>query len=228
MKKAIILLLFISSIFCLFTTCKEEDDKPTPTCDFVNFKYYNGEQYYLGELSNNYIVIGVDTSYSETQIQDFISSINQFDQNYSYTIHKSTLHKFKEIPLRLNYSKTCEEITQIISYLKGCEIISYAHYAMQTDYCYNLIGEPMGNLCINSYGSDFFVKVFDTNDLSGLTQMAQKTKTEIVEQNEYLPDLFELRATKYSQGDALKMANLFFESGLFDFSEPQYGSYPVE
>lgn len=227
MKKVFRLLLFMFLSLCLFS-CNDGDDNINNTCDFVNFKYYGGEKFYLGELSNEYIVIGVDTSYSDAQIKNFISSINQFDQTYTYTIHKVALQKFKEIPLRLNSSKTCEEITQFISKLKQYAIISYAHYAIQTDDCSNEIWEPMGNLCINTYGSDFYVKVLDTNDLSGLRQMVQQTNTEIVEQNEFMPQLFVIRATKHSKGDALKMANLFYESGLFVFSEPGIGKYPVE
>lgn len=227
MKKVFVLLLLSSLIVC-FSSCKENDDSITPTCDFVNFKYYNGEQDFLGELSNNYIVIGVDLIYSDTQIKNFISSINQFDQSYSYTIHKTTSYKFKIVPLRLNSPKTCEEITQIIADLEKFAIISYANYAMQTEYCDNLIGEPMGNVCINTYGSIFYVKVFDENDLSGLIQMTKQTNTEIVRQFNFFSELFELRATKHSQGDALKMANLFYKSGLFDFSEPGIGTYPVE
>jgi hypothetical protein len=173
-------------------------------------------------------LIGVDTTYSDNQIQNFISTINHFDQNYTYTIHTIAQYKFKEIPLRLKFSKTCEQIAQIISELEQNTIVAYAHYTMQTDNCQNLIWEQIGNLCINSYGSNFYVKVFDENNLTDLNQKITETNTELVKQNEFMPKWFELRATKNSDGDALKMANYFYETGLFEYSDPEISKYPVE
>ena len=99
---------------------------------------------------------------------------------------------------------------------------------MKTDNCTNLIGEQIGDLCINSYGSNFSVKVFDENDLTDLNQKIAETNTELVKQNEFMPKWFELRATKNSNGDALKMANYFYETGLFEHSEPGISKYAVE
>ena len=55
-----------------------------------------------------------------------------------------------------------------------------------------------------------------------------ETNTELVTQNEFMPKWFELRATKNSNGDALKMANYFYETGLFESAEPGISKYPVE
>ena len=43
-----------------------------------------------------------------------------------------------------------------------------------------------------------------------------------------MPKWFQLRATKTSNGDGLKMANDFYETGLFEYSEPGISTYPVE
>ena len=221
--------IFLFVFLLILISCKKSDDPiPHGNCDFVDFKYYKGEQDYLGKLQNNYILIGVDTSYSENQIRSFILTIDYFDQNYAYTIYNAGQYKFKEIPVRLKSAKTCEQITQIISELEQKTIIAYAHYTMKTDNCQNLIWEQIGNLCINSYGSNFYVKVFDENDLTDLNQKIAETHTELVKQNEFMPKWFELRATKNSNGDALKMANHFYKTGLFESSEPGITKYPVE
>ncbi len=214
----------------LLTGCNKDDENDLiqGNCDFINFKYYNGTEDYIGELSNTYILIGVDTTYSNSEIDNFISSVNHFDHSIDYTIHNIEDYKFKEIPLKFNSSKTCKAITQIISDLEENPIVAYAHFTMQTDHCENDLWEPIGNLCINSYGSQFYVKVFDENDLTDLNQMITATNTELVKQNEYMPKWFELRATKNSKGDALAMANFFYESELFDHSEPGSSKYPVK
>ena len=226
MKNYILTLL----IGILLISCSNDDEtEPVQSsCDFINFKYYSGTQDYLGELSNEYILIGVDTTFTDSEIENFITTIDVVDQNYNYTIQRSGQYKFKEIPLKLNASKNCEEITQIISDLNQNSIISYTHFTMETDDCNNLIWEPMGDLCINSYGSSFFVKVQDENDLTDLNQMITETNTELVEQNQFMEKWFELRATKESNGDGLAMANYFYESGLFEHSESGISKYPVE
>lgn len=217
------------SLALLFTSCRKDDEiTPQDSCDFIDFKYYNGSQNNLGELQNNFILVGIDTTYSDNQIQSFISTVNHLDQNYVYTIHTSAQYKFKEIPLRLKASKTCEQITQIISELEQIPIVSYVHFTMKTDNCQNEIWEQIGNLCINSYGSNFYVKVFDENDLTVLNQKIAETNTELVKQNDFMPKWFELRSTKNSNGDALEIANYFYETGLFEHSEPGISKYPVK
>lgn len=221
-------LRFITFVL-LFASCGNDNDiTPQGSCDFVDFKYYYGTKDNLGELQNNYILVGVDTTYSDSLIQTFISTVNQLDQKYVYTIHTAASYKFKEIPIKLKNPKTCEQITQIIREIEQNAIISYVHYTMKTDNCQNAISEQIGNLCINSYGSNFYVKVFDENDLTDLNQKIAETNTELVKQNDFMPKWFELRATKISKGDGLKMANYFYETGLFEFSEPGISKYPVE
>ncbi|MFD1552922.1 hypothetical protein DNU06_16030 [Putridiphycobacter roseus] len=224
-------LIFSITIFTLiFASCNKDADinQTQSSCDFKDFKYYNGIEHYLGELSNDYVLIGIDTTNSDIEIQNFISTVKQLDQNYEYTIHNSSKYKFKEIPVKFKASKSCEEITQIISDLEQNKIVSYIHFTMQTDNCQNAIWEPVGKLCVNSYGSIFYVKLFDENDLNDLIQMISETNTELVGQNESMPKWYELSATKHADGDALKMANHFYESGLFEQSEPSISKYPVE
>lgn len=70
--------------------------------------------------------------------------------------------------------------------------------------------------------------MFDGNDLTDLNRIIEETNTEIVGPNDFMPKVFELRATKRSQGDALKMVNHFYETGLFEFTEPGISKYAVE
>ncbi|HPW67029.1 MAG TPA: hypothetical protein PLY32_03405 [Salinivirgaceae bacterium] len=224
------LFLSITTISLIFASCKKNNES-TPLqygCDFINFKYYNGTQDYLGEMQDNYVLLGIDTIYSDSQIRSFIATVKEFDQNYDYTIHVEGRSKFKEIPIRLKTSQTCEQITKLIADLEQNAIVSYAHYAMKTENCENAIWEQIGDLCVNSYGSCFFVKVIDENDLTDLEKIVAETKTELIRQDTYMPKWFELRATKSSKGDALKMANYFHETGLFHCAEPGISKYSVE
>jgi hypothetical protein len=214
----------------LLASCTDDsaNDNLQNSCDYIDFKYYNGTEDYLGELSNDYLLIACDTACTDIEIKKFISTLNYFDQNYDYTIYTQAQYKYKEIPLKFKSSKTCEELTLIISDLQQNSIISYVNYTTQTDNCQNLIWEPIGNLCVNSYSSLFYVKVLDETDLTDLNSVIAETNTELVGQNEFMKKWFTLRATKNSNGDALKMANYFYETAFFESSEPDITKYPVE
>jgi outer membrane PBP1 activator LpoA protein len=153
MKNYILTLLI--GIILVGCSNDEETELVQSSCEFISFKYYNETQDYLGEMSDEYILIAVDTTLNDNEIENFIETIDIIDQNYNYTNHTSGQYKFKEIPLKLNTSKNCEEITQIVSDINQNTFISYVHFTMVTDDCNNLIWEPIGDLCINSYGSSF-------------------------------------------------------------------------
>lgn len=222
-------LLLIFS-FLLVISCENNDDTVnTPlSCDYIDFKYYSGEEEYLGELSTSYILIGSETSFTDIEIQDFISTFSFFNQDYNYSIYSYPYYNYKVTPLKFNMSKSCEEITQLITELEQNAMVSYAHYTIITDNCLNDLGGSLGELCIDSYSSYFYVKVFDENNLTDLNETISQTNTEFVEQNQFMPKWFTLKATKISNGDALAMANYFHETGFFDSSEPDIVKYPVE
>ncbi len=227
--KTIIRVIYLITLIITTSSCSvNENNDPQTECEFVNFKYYNNEQDFLGEMSKEYIVIASDTTNSDDLINSLIQSKDYLDQNYEYVINHLSHYKYKYIALKLNSEKNCIEITDILSDLKESNIVDYAHFAMQTDDCTNLIWEQIGEKCINSYSSEFYVKVFDENNLTDLNNTIQETNTILVHQNEFMPKWFTLRADKNSNGDALQMANFFYETNLFQHSEPDIIKIPVE
>ena len=113
--KNFILILLIGTVIISCSSNDDDTENIQNSCDFIDFKYYNNTQYYLGEMSNDYLLIGIDLSYTDAQIHLFISSLTEFDQSYNYTTHLSGQYQFKEIPLKFTNSKNCKEITQIIT-----------------------------------------------------------------------------------------------------------------
>jgi len=228
MKTIIRISYFVAILFLISSCNKDETNELQSECNFVNFKYYNNEQDLLGEMSKEYIVIASDTINENSLITSLIQSKDYFDQSYDYIINQEANYKYKYVALKLNTEKNCSEITNIISDLKQSSIIDYAHYGMETENCTNLIWEEIGTKCINSYSSVFYVKVFDENDLTDLNNTIQETNTTLDHQNEFMPKWFTLRADKNSNGDVLQMANYFYETNLFQHSEPNITKIPVE
>ena len=227
--KTLIRIFYLTTIIFLISSCSgDESVEPQTECDFVNFRYYNNEQYLLGEMSEEYIVIASDTINSNDSISSLIQSKDYLNQDYEYVINHQSSYKYKYIALKLISEKDCIEITNILSDLKESNIIDYAHFAMQTDDCTNEVGGQIGEKCINSYSSEFYVKVIDENDLTDLNNIIEETNTVLEHQNEFMPKWFTLRADKNSNGDALQMANYFYETNLFQHSDPNVTKIPVE
>lgn len=59
----------------------------------------------------------------------------------------------------------------------------------------------------------FFVKVKNTSDFDKLLQFAAQNEVKVLNRDDYMPKWYILRVTDHSSGDALDMANRFFESG---------------
>ena len=66
----------------------------------------------------------------------------------------------------------------------------------------------------------FYVKLKNEEDLSVLEKLAVENTVEILGQNKFMPLWFTLSCSNESNGDALEMANLFYETQLFAASEP--------
>ena len=66
----------------------------------------------------------------------------------------------------------------------------------------------------------FYVKLKSRDDFGKLEELAKEYKVEILGDNKLLPLWFTLSCDKESAGDAIDMANAFYESGLFEHAEP--------
>ncbi len=66
----------------------------------------------------------------------------------------------------------------------------------------------------------FYVKLFKETDISILIEKANENKVFIEGKNKFMPLWFVLSCDKNSKGDSLEMANFFYETGLFEASEP--------
>lgn len=66
----------------------------------------------------------------------------------------------------------------------------------------------------------FYVKLKDDADFELLNDFAVRNNVDIICKDEYLEKWFDLSCSKYSKGNALEMANLFQESGMFEYACP--------
>jgi len=66
----------------------------------------------------------------------------------------------------------------------------------------------------------FYVKLLKGEDVKILEKVAKDNGVRILGNNEFMPLWYTLSCDRNSKGNALEMANLFYESRLFEASEP--------
>lgn len=67
-----------------------------------------------------------------------------------------------------------------------------------------------------------YVKLNDKSDESVLLRLAADNGVEVIGYNEFMPLWYTLCCTSESAGNALEIANLFYETGLFAAAEPSF------
>lgn len=199
-------------------------------CLFEDFYYYQGEQNVIGDLSSEFILVGSDTTKSDQELLAVVNSYDQFEKADTSDFRKYDQYRYQHLILRLSSPENCPTVSAIIEDLKlNHSVIDYVHFTFQTDDCTDLVGERIGDRCVDSYSSLFYVKVKDTDDMTDLENTVSVTDTQIRSQNQFREEWFTLFADKSSsEGDALRMANYFFETGLFEASEPDIIKLAVE
>lgn len=141
----------------LFLSCHKDttENMHVSSCNFTNFRYYGSAKDTLGEMSNNYLSVMFDTTYSESEIRKFISTSTIFDQNYHYTFYTDIDSITRFTIVKFLNPKSCEEITDIIYNLQKNPIVFNANYTIKTNFCQTAFGMPAGNLCVIAYTTCF-------------------------------------------------------------------------
>lgn len=219
------LVIIIVSASFLISGCERGENNEEYTCNFTSFYYTEGIPKLLGAMSGDYLLIGFDTINGDHAIREFIKSFDFFDQDYDFEIKKWSRYRYKHVILKFRNTQNCLAITRIISEINKNDIVDFTHFTIQTDNCQDLTGWPMGEKCVYSYHSTFYVILKDTSDLSDLNNTILETNTFIKEQRVHT---FILIADKNSKGDAMQMANYFYETGLFASSQPGINKNAVE
>ena len=165
-----------------------------------------GEKYPL-ELypEKHYVVVETDSKQAisqglkiaqvkveEIQVSSLTQAINRSNNNSSDNHIKWTVVSDRLSKAQLNNSK---------------DIIYSAPF-------FKVNGKELG---LSNY---FYVKLKKASDIILLEEMAKENKIEIIGNDSFMPLWYVLSCSKISNGNALVMANLFYESGSFEEAQP--------
>ena len=177
-------------------------------CDCTSklFRYLSGNKQFLySRLIGDCLLVGFDNQVLDGDIKDYINQTGLFDTVNNNIFDVGT--GFKLVLVNTVVPKTCFQLSEIISLLYESPIVVFASFTFETSGTWNTL----------SYTTDFIVS--NDNNLSDLQAIAIETNTYIKSYNSYH---YILSVDKNSNGDALQMANYFYETGKFSYAEPDF------
>ncbi len=181
------------------------------------FYYYKGEKKYL-ELNTDYIFIAADNKASLQNAQ--LSTL--MDIKKSTQIHEDNTAKrlFKPINFVPKNSFKYWKKIKVNKHLSG---VSYKSQLQQLRHDNSkliiapyLKGKSSDAIGVSNY---FKVKLKHQDDFKILLEQIEAHQVELVGYNKFMPLWFTLSVTPNTH-DAMQMANIFYETGLFQYAEP--------
>lgn len=195
MQRVLIITFIITQ---MIMGCKKED--LNNDCK-SRYYYDDSEKIMLTEIPYQGTISFYDTLSTET--------INQIIDHYQGIHVLSTPSNSKRAIISTD-SKTCNEADKLFANIKGDSRISNCNKFFVTEK-----GNTLGI-------TDVFVcKLKSGTSPSQLAELTDDNQIEIIKSNNSNYH-YTIRADKNADGDALDMANKFFESGFFEYAEPEF------
>ncbi len=168
-----------------------------------NISYYYKGNKVSYPVSYDRIIVEYQPGLSITELKKTLSKILSIATD---SIEQTLANKQLMIKANLNVSRNA---TTLLSRLKTMPGLLFARPAFKT---------PSGKL--NSYGKEFIVKLKEGQPYTSLQKLMEKNSCRLVRKYPFENNIYILSAGKQSGYDGLAMANLFYETGLFEYAEP--------
>ncbi|MDD4438106.1 MAG: S8 family serine peptidase [Tissierellia bacterium] len=169
-----------------------------------NYYWYHNKKIFIEQVSNKRFILFEslnDTIRLKKSLDTINARIESFKKvNINVDLHKST-------PIGNKYWT----IVETDSSLSNNPLILYEAPFFLTSHS-NEVG--LSHL--------FYVKLKNHMDIDTLEKMAESNNVAVLGNNPFMPLWYTLACSKNSTGNALEMANIFYESNLFTASEPDF------
>lgn len=148
-------------------------------------------------LANSNVVMGNTLDIRKEQT----STLLKQKQNIASDFYWTEISLFQKT-MKESYIQLVDRIKQI----NGVQMVS--------PYFVGKAGDKIG------LSNFFYVKLKSNSDIDLLNEYSVKNKVIVISQDKFMPLWFVLSVTNQTERNAMEMANLFYESGLFEYAEP--------
>ncbi|WP_207632598.1 S8 family serine peptidase [Foetidibacter luteolus] len=165
--------------------------------------YYKGQKQYV-PVTFERILVGVE----QRDAKNKLSLAREMGVNADSVIPAARPGQYI---IRTGNAGSKVAITSKVEKMRRDKTISFMHPFLRS---------PSGKLV--SYEDEFIVQLKRGKSASALNNLLAKYGCTLLRKYRFADGIYILSAGKANDYDALKMANLFFESGLFDYAEPNF------
>jgi len=177
-----------------------------------NYYWYNDEQIYLEPYHKKKYIVVDSTITSESEL---INSLNN---------PNLTVNTFQECSVLIHLN-----IYDSTAYEKQYAIIQSQDSIDESELIDNPVVNYVGPYYISQSSGDtvgisrlFYVKLNQESDIALLDSMSNSNNVTILGNDSDMPLIYTLECSNQSTGNALDMANLFYESNYFEHSAPSF------
>ncbi len=207
-KSTFIISLLISGLLSFCFLAQAQNDA---------FYYYQGEKVYL-EYNKQSIYLSFEGEIPTTELLEQALgnnlTVTSIQEDNSYKTINASDERARQLPhsntqVILHQSLTNEEYLTYIQELESFSFVNAAAPSFQ-----NGNGKKIG---MSNY---FLVKLKQAEDIDILQELATEHNISIVGNNQFMPLWYTLACNKTTNKNALEAANLFYETDLFAYAEP--------
>jgi len=179
--------------------------------------YYSRDEKRFIDFRNDYLLIGYLQHVEDEKMINIINQTGIFKPVIIDHIRHASNEEYSLMLVNTKEQKSCSQLKEIIFLLEKATNVAFVNLVFEGLFC-------LGFDCreLTALTDEFLVMVRDRNNLSDLYAIVQETNTRIKYQNEFMPHWFCISADKNSKGNALQMANYFYETGMFVATEPNF------
>jgi subtilisin family serine protease len=201
------ILLCILLLQCCTLALHAQTNKMSPTGESVYY-YYKGQKLYFN-VTYKKIVVGFAEGHSMTEIKNILTAQSK---TYADSVKATAVKNQCQVKL----DKIANEATgkAIAQFLRNNKIVLYVRGCIV-----GLNGK------LSSYGNDFIVKLKPGTSIAQLNALINANNCRLKSKYMFDNNIFILSAGAANEYDGLKMANKFFETGLFEYAEPDLEMY---
>lgn len=171
------------------------------------YYYFKGQKVYY-PVSYDRLIVGIQPGHTFKELRAAVAALIKVPAD-------SLEEAFggKQILVKLGINKV-KDVAPFIAKLKQNKYLLYARPVFKS---------VSGNY--NSYGDEFIVNLKASTSFATLQNLMNKYGVTVLKKYPFEDDMYVLLAGAKNDYDGLKMANLFYETGLFDYAEPNKAVY---
>jgi len=183
---------------------QDEEEQELPSAEsFSDYYWYEGGKVFLNRLDNKHFILF--KSEDAASIAALLSLDDSDIHDYSSHIADGSGSGAKTLD-------DCQWAT--VSGISAESVKNVPGIIYSAPYMITEKGDEVG------LSNLFYIKLKKEGDQDKLEALAEENNVDIIGRNIFMPLWYTLSSTNLSKGNALEMGNVFYETGLFEASQP--------